>query len=586
MNILYVALPSDPTSATVWINLLGFEVGGSGFTVVDGSLDVGTMDLDDSWTHGEGPGGIQGRAEYPETEMRFNLMHIGASVDQMIADVQELGKALQRDGTIVFQEDGRSEPVFIDYVRSSIPARHRGQARSLLKLVNLLKDPDGLPIALKRHPFNRLSDVTVINAVDLTNATGDMNVHVDNPGNAPSELKLVIVNQGSDHLTQVQIGVKEEPADEFGDLYSLTPSASLAVAGANQWVRSWHEVISPTELSALSGQYRVFASMQMDGDLYAVQLRSAVSDVDVCGIESDVVWLDGRAYTAGMGEEADVDLGLVEFDDSGAALTLELWTRGDTDWLGLGNVVLMPATERLITLSSPGQRIGRYNKVTWEGTEYGGLSGSIDFTENESAILTENGDWWETPEDQLPLGIHDWNFIGHVREPTSDRQTIGTMDLYEDGMVIETTRLINKNGQIITGWDNQNRKRIVHVANGTSLYKLRVTFTASSTAGRKIRLHKVHRSYVPSVKNGESMVVDPLNRRLYIADTTGARMHPLVPDGPYPMIGPEGADLIFRFGVNGLKGIYSDADAREPLVKTGTAHGATVTGVLTPRSTH
>lgn len=586
MDILYIADPVDPTYATVWIDFLGFTPGGTGFSVVDGSLDIGDMPIEDSWLHGEGAGGVQGRAEYPESVFQCSLMHRSASMDQMVADANELGKALQRDGVIVWQPDGATSPEFIDYYRSSIPAMFRGQSRAMHKLVALLKNPDGLPLQIKRHPFNRLSDVTVINAVDLTNATGDMRVRVSNPGSAPSEMKLTVENPGSDLLTQVQVGVKEDVADEFADLYSFTPTADLTVSGANQWKRAWHYVISPSELSSLTGTYRVFVSVQIDGDLYALQLRSAVSDVDVCGIEGDVLWLDGRAYNAGMDEEADIDMGLVDFDETGAALTLELWSRSDSDFLGMGNVVLMPASSRLLTLSSPGQRQGRYNKAVWLGTEYGAISGDIEFTENESAILNEQNDYWETPEDTLPEGIHHWEFIGHVREPNAERNNVAQIDLYEDGSIIETTRLISKDNQVVTGWDGDSTKRVVHVANGSSVYKLRVTEIAGTTQGRKTRLHKIRRSFIPSVEDGESMVLDAFAQRGYLADTTGARMHPLEVEGPYVMI-PEGeSDLIFRFGVNGLKGIYLDADSREPLVKNGPTHGATVTGVLSPRVTH
>lgn len=585
-HVFYIADPADPTYATVWIDFLGYTVGGSGFTVVDGSLDIGDMPIEDVWLHGAGAGGTQARAEYPETIIQCSIMHRGASLDQMVADANELGTALQRDGVIVWQPDGATTPVFIDYYRSSIPAMFRGQSRAMMKLASLLKDPEGLPLRIKRHPFNRLSDVTVISAVPLTNATGGMRVRVSNPGSAPSELKLIVENPGSDLLTQVQVGVKDDPATEFADLYSFTPSSSTANGGANQWVRNWHEVLSPTLLSSLSGTYRVFASVAIDGDLYALQLRSAASDVETCGIQSDIIYLDGRAYPAGMGEVADIDLGLVDFDETGAALTLELWTRSDSDYLAIGNVVLMPASSQLVTLSSPGQRVGRYNKVVWLGTEYFLVSGSIDFTENESAIITVQNDYWETPEEVLPAGIHTWEFVGHVREPNGVRNVVGTIEIYEDGTEIEQTRLISKDGQVVTGWDGDQSKRLVHLSNGTSSYKLRVTMTAATLTGRKIRLHKIRRSFIPSVDNGESMVLDPLVGKAYIADTSGARMHPLEVEGPYVMVNGGESDLIFRFGANGIKGIYTDSDAREPLVQSGTSHGATITGILSPRTTH
>lgn len=588
--LFYIADPSDDTYMTKEIDFLEYVVGGSGFQVVDGVVDLGEMAVDQEFFHNPGADGAAiGSSAYYETEMSFSLLHTNTSVDNMVAAARALGQALRRGGTIVWQPEGQTDMELIDYFPSTIPQQYRGQDRAILKIVNLLKDPDGLPVRIKRHPFARLADTDAVTDAAIDNGVGNMHVAVTNPGTAPSEAKIAITipNAGA-RTTQCRIGLRSQGnLTEFESLYSFNPT--LENDGGTGWFRCWRQVITPADQTALMGSYRVLAETQADtAELYTFQLRWAMADVDPAGLANDYVFWDISDYQNGMPNPADLDLGVVTFDDTGSALTLELWCKSDgvlTQNVGnpAGTVVLMPADELYTIVSSPGMRHGRYDYEFTYGSEGTRNPTDLMVTENESVVIDQLHAYWESDARVLPQGTHIFRFAGHVRNPDATKAEIGQIQLFANGVqdTSEMTKLQGVKGHVVTGYD-ENPKGIVFVADGSSSYKVRVKQTIATGSGIHIRLHKMKRWFIPHVNNGRRMVVDAFMRRAYIADASGFRLYPLEHTA-FVTLPPGDSVLVFRLGDSGDSGVFHDADAREPLAKIVDARAGTVTITVTPR---
>lgn len=105
------------------------------------------------------PGGqtLRSRDELTLSSIRFMAEWRTIGYDAAARAVGELSRLLRKGGTLHWAPD--VETNFIDFEPSPAVAILRGQDRALHKALNLLQDPDGLPVVVRRQPYLRLPEI-------------------------------------------------------------------------------------------------------------------------------------------------------------------------------------------------------------------------------------------------------------------------------------------------------------------------------------------------------------------------------------------------------------------------------------------
>lgn len=590
MDVFYIADPTDPTYTTVLVDFLGAEAGHgvNGFTVLDGQVDFGTV-APDTLLSGVTSVDVQADLYYaPETTLRFNMLALNyTSIENLRTDILALATALNDGGVIVWQPTGQTNPLYLDFFSSPIPNLLRGQDRAMFKIIKLLQDPDGLPLEIRTHIWFRGADSVIANAVGLDDGVGNFILPLTNPGNAPSELKIELeFPDSAARVGQVMVGRRSSgDLTDFAGLYSFSPAA-ITTNMETYYKKIWRQTITPTTVEGLLGAFRVIAAIQLSGSgLYTFMLRWGTADTDPLGSTCDEVFLDSSDFAA-MSNPADVDLGLVSFDRDGSELVLELWGKSDsaTD-IAIGDAFLLPADEQLAVVSAPGFRHGFFNKTVWLGSELTKSSSTtISDQENDAVVIDVLNDYVETESQVLPAGVHIVQFLGHARNPDGAKTQVGRLQVLAGSEVDHAYLTVPKN-RVLAGYED-NPRRCIFVADGTTSYKFRVQQTAATTAGRHIRLHKLRRWFIPTAGGGRKFIIDGIAKQSWVASALNARWWPLECDGPLPFAPGGNFVLVLRSQDVAQAGVFLDADARGPLGKPVAARIMNATVTVRPRYTH
>ncbi len=445
--------------------------------------------------------------------------------------------------------------------------------------------PDGIPIEVWRQPQIELASANLLSAAAISNANlaGDELAN-NSTANMRSPAKISVKVAAAAEVAQVILGVRSKGnLTEFRTLYQFVPTTPAAITTA--WALIWSKVITPTDVQALAGRFRLFAGVKPDAAVvYHFSLRWATADIQPAGNVAEEVVLDLSDYGGGFSEFADVELGSVDFPSTAEKLRLELWARvesaGSATW---DQVTLVPADERFCIVRSPGL-VNEFARLGIRGDEMT-LSGA---TTNDDGVATLDAlnDFAETPAETLSAGIYIWQFLGKVRNKDKTRVKVGEFQIFEAAVAVATIDLFAKKGRIFTSYGNKRVKRIVFKATGAAAYKARVTYTAATSTKLDIRVRKIVRSFIPIVGNNRQFVLDGPNRTAYIADSAGKRLWPADVEGGLPDLAPDSSVIIARLGDASTAARFLDADDRGPLTMAVPDRAATLTVDVVPYGTH
>lgn len=609
-DILFIADPTDPNypwePSTVLIDLNeGDWHMAAGFGIVDDeeSFDLGALQIDPVLIS-QAPhlGATASTEDFPPVQMTIPLFLYVSDYEDARSRVLALGSALMSSGVLVWQPDGQDEPLYIDYLPSSVPALFRGQERGMWKLTQLLRDPDGYPLQLLREPGMRLAPTTLATSVSVSNSVGAGTVRLENPGNLPSPCKLTVAFPGSDaDVVQTRVSRRSgttDQLDEFETFYSQDVSAVDGSCG-NFWSKSWDVSINPTDENSLIGTYRVYCIMSFDSDTqYHLQLRWGFTSINPLANREEIRDID--ADDVGGRPLIEVYLGTVRFDRSVDRLRMQLWLKADDDGsdVTFDQVVLMPAGlgDQFITMSSPGWRHGTFGLEEWTGDDLV-LSGNADpdvrHRSNDGELMLydvdEMGTTRPTAGQTQPVGRHVVEFDGVVENVDRIAETVGELEVLKNGSLLTRRLLKSRRGELQTRYGS-DRRRIctfdVETSGGDQYafaVKQTVDAATADTHRKGIHIAKIKHSFIPQVEDGYAMVGDSAERRAYITTAAGVRYWPLRSTG-LVMLAPGVQDLVFRFGKTPPKG-WDDAYWREPLAR-GQATSAEVTVWCVPKVSH
>lgn len=585
---LYIADPADPSYATPLIDFLSFDSPADyGFNVADGSLDLGGAALEQEWVHSYGVGGILVSSFAPESELRANLMTRSDSYDNIAAAVLALARAMAAGGVIVWQPANATTAVFIDYYPSSIPALLRGQDRAMHKIIELLMDPDGFPIAIKRHPYARRPEEAAVDSVSVSNGLNAGAVKATNSGSAPSETRIEIaIPSGGADVVQARVGIRSGGnVDEF--VASLANfSISTIRDPDNGWRKLWEKTISPSDETALIGNYRVYAVASFGtDDIYEVRLHWGWSNTDPLGNVGDELTFD--TTSVGTSQDVEVDLGEVRFERGSGQLVLQAWGRsefgGSINW---SRGILMPTSDQLITVSVPGQRHGRFDYEVYRGDELleRDEPPPYELTDSGVLILSEQNQTGSMPLSagiQLPAGRHVVDMRGHVRNLDRIRTKVGELQVLEEGSVIKANPIRALKGEIRRQYGRDDPLRVQFDANGSSRYSWRANYTEATDEDRSIGVAALRRYFVPTLKSGLKFVIDALEETVYVADSGGVRVWPAHASS-LPKLAAGDSAVVVRLG-DRTPLAYDTIDFREPLTEIVGARAANLSVVINPR---
>lgn len=590
MTTLYFADPSDPTHATVGLDLNGLAAGDpTGFQLI--GLDWGDVDPEVTW-HSDGtvPGAEQIRNHPGPVEAQLTLLGDFTSTDYetLLDAYQTLGAFFDSEGVLVWQPDGQTFPRYIDTYPSPIPALFRGTDRQGLRILEQLLD-EGYSFSLWRHPYPRRDAVTLLSATVLSNAVGDNVAVFTNPGTAPSEARLEIaVPDASAWVTQARVGVRSGESSEFAASLS-----GYAISGASTvqdyWTTIHRQVLTPADPDAFAGTYRVVATMTLADDVFHVELHHGATEDDgqpLANVNDEAV-LDAEEVS--NYPQVEVDLGLVTYDPDSPSLVIELhaYSEGDTDMGDWGSVYLIPADEGAFIYSSPGYRTGTFGRTVYRGTLLELAGSGESFADDDDFLLTETGDTAEvkpTAGQTLPAGIHVIRFSGAVKNRDRVKTKVGELQVIQNGVELHHIPLKSRKGRVSVFY-GAHRRREIHfrAPNSTDTWRFVVERTTTDDfpviRGEALRYH-----YIPRVNDGRRFVIDAGTRETRLEEPTGARIASLRATG-LPYLQPGEGALAVTIGEQATFG-YATVDDRMVLPQIQDAQEVEVTLTVVPRDLH
>lgn len=591
MTTLYFADPSDATHQTVGLDLNGLAAGDpTGFQIL--ALDWGDIDPEVTWhTDGSVPGAEQVRNHPGPVTARITLLgdFVGTDYETLLDTYRTLAQFMDSEGVLVWQPDGQSYMSYIDTYPSPIPALFRGTEKQGMRLIEQLLDK-GYEFEIWRHPYPRRDPVTLLNGTTLSNAVGDNVATFTNPGSAPSEARLEIaVPDTGAWVTQVRVGMRAGDSTEFqADLSGYAITTSQVVQ--NFWRRIDRQTITPADPEAFAGTYRVVATMQLNEDIFHLQLHHGSSldnDQPLANVNEEIV-LDAEEIASYP--MVEVDLGFVTYDASSPELILEIhaYSEGDADMGAWGDVYLLPADEGNFIYSSPGWRAGTFGREIFKGDPLLNISGSAEFTDDDDVILYANGDTAEvrpTAGHTEAEGIHVLSFRGNCTNRDRTKVKLGELQLYKNGSLENQVRLLARRGRVTTYYGGI-RPRAIHfrVTDTGDLWRFVVERTVPEEDISRIRIENLQHAYIPRVFDGRRFVADAGTRECRLEEADGDRIASLRATG-LPYLPPGEGALAITIGEQ-TGHAYANVDERMPLPQIQTAQQAEVTLTVTPRDLH
>lgn len=551
---LWIADPDDPnypdapTTALVDLNPVGCNPSGVyGFVLMDApspalgaprrSLSLASLIRDGSRQAGQ---------SHDNAPLTYRLGFKGdpdSDFSQIVAAARELSEALLAGGVLAWQVPGMTEPLFYDFEPSGVPNHFHGQTGGLYRLARKLLDVDGLEVVFDAYPWPRLPEAT--DTGDVSNNTLAQHTTVVSTGNVSGEARHRIAPDG-DFMGWLAVGIKARgnisewatwyardastwvlhtDADPVVDTEAMNDEAvevDFADAEFNAWrFRDPRTVTDPT---AVEGKHRVWVRARAAGSgersLFRVQPRLGFATTDLVQKVGQRWPMDWRNVPVGQLEYIWFDCGLVSIPAGVGVTNIDIWAErleGEQS-LRFDQVVLMPADEYEAVGAVPGFRMGRWGKQEWNAEELDGTGVLRDGTYR----LNADGEKAFTPDVLLPAGVHAAKFRGVMREPKDPTITEGPNPtsnvlgkvsvIATDSMAVETVRAVMN----IRNHKNRQQDRRVKelqfevtgadVADGT-VFRVEVEQTADTLEGRAIRVIELEASMVPTVPEGDVIVL-------------------------------------------------------------------------------
>ena len=591
MTIFYFADPTDPTHATVGLDLNGLAAGDpTGFQIL--SIDWGDIDPEITWhTDGSVPGAEQVRNHPGPVEARITLLgdFVGTDYETLRDTYRTLAQFLDSEGVLVWHPDEQAFPSYIDTYPSPIPGLFRGTERQGLRLFEQLIDK-GYEFAVWRHPYPRRDPVVLLNGVVKSNAVGDNVATFTNPGTAPSEARLEIaVPDPSAWVSQVRVGFRSGDSSEFQTQNNLSGYAiTTSQVVRNWWKRIDRQKLTPADPEAFAGTYRVLATMQFDDDIYHLELHHGATldnDQPLANVNGEFILDAEEVFSYPF---VEVDLGLVTYDATSPELVLEIWaySEGDTDMGAWGNVYLLPVDEGNFIYSSPGFRVGVFGRTIFRD-DLLEIDGDATRDDDGDVVLHSDGDAAEArPSEghEEAEGIHVLVFRGSCTNRLRSKLKIGELQLYQNDNLLHTIRLLARRGRVTTYYGSMRRRDIhFRVTDPTDLWRFRVEKT-SGQANTRIRIESLRHHYIPRVFDGRRFVADAGTRECRLEEADGDRIASLRATG-LPYLAPGDGALAITIGEQAQHG-YATVDDRMTIPLIQEAQEVEITLTVTPRDLH
>lgn len=580
MSRLYWADPSDPTHATIGLDLDDLDATG----IIVRRIDWGTIAKDLSWyTGGDVPGGEQIRAHPGPVLGELEIFADLDDLETLLETYQLFGQFLESEAVLVWQPTGVSVPRYFDTYASDVPALWRG-----VQSQGAFLDPGGLDqdyvVRFWHHPYPRRDPVTLLDGVTLSNAVGDNVATFTNPGSALSEARLEIEVPGSEWITQIRVGFRHGDSDEFAaDLSGYTLTETTVV---DSWRVIDRHVLTPAEPENFVGTYRVVATVRLEEDVFHFQLyHGATRDEDQpLGEPNEEVIYDATDLT-NFAPFVELELGLVTYDAESPDLVIELhaWSEGSANVTEWGDVYLIPADDGAFVYRSPGYGSGVGGEV-FKG-ELFDLSGGANLNDDDAVILDTVGATAEakpTAGRTLAVGPHILSFRGSAHNRSRDRRKLAEMRVEKNGSTDHAIGIHSKRGRPVTYYGGELSRRIdFRVTNTSDVYEFLVEEIEATSPLRWTKVAAISHRYVAPITDGRRLAVDAGTRRARIEDPDGARIAALRATG-LPFLEPGPGALAILAGEIATAG-YSHVDERGVLPKIDTATQVLVTLVVTPR---
>lgn len=632
MNVLFIADPDDvnypdsPTTALV--DLAELDAGSATGFGLTGELDLGDASLDTVFLEAHpAPGAIAASSRHPVKQMTVPIQASFATMDDYLAAARDLAKALLEGGVMVWQPEGATDPVYIDFYPSPPPGFVRGQERGLFKFAKLLMEPDGAPLTIRRHPlFRRPRQAAMSPATQtVTNEVGGREILVSNPGNALGQAIVTVTPEAGADIAQVRIGRRSKGnLTEFATIYAaeieagtlyggaVGDTSSVAEAGGSggnvarvsftniqTMARRARVIFDPTDNRALRGTYRVYARLAPSGasdpSEFRVQARWGTATTDPLAQSNDVVPLDfgdvdNPTYV-------DVDLGYVMCQGGVDVLVIDLWAARDdgTASLDLDALFLVPADEQFLTASIPGFRYGSWGRERWKGDELEGTGTVRQDTmrlnaTDETAVTPPAGGF------SLTQGVHLVEARVVLRNTSTNkvREEWGRVEVLDDSVTPGTVTNVRKSVKLKTRKNRRDTRRSrrlrfeVTAADITAgrKFRFRVRFTkAAPPSGSKIIVRSIRHRFQQPISETYPLVIDGTERRAYGKQGSSVAF-PVMIEGTFLELPPGDSILIVSCGDLPRSPAYDDIDEREPLPRSIKTRSCSVSIDVIPRSTH
>lgn len=573
VNQLKLDIVDDVTLASV-MNLNGADDGATtGFAVLNLSWGVLTP-RNDFIDQSPYPGAALALSQDQLVDVQASFLVKGTSAENLRDQVALLATYIRKGMTLRYKPDTASTYRYVRTFPGSRAPLLRGDDLDALNVLDEYVSIE-FPVAFKRWPYFFRPSVALFTdtAVSYTAPTVQATVSSDMP--SPAKLRVQLDDAGAE-MVDVLWGLKSGVQSDLNEFAAMCYQALPGTTRNNsQWVKDWGVTITPSSGKALAGTYLVvariaFQNQSLDTGGY-VQLKYAQTTSGPAGLSAEAVFLDTSDLdNADLNNDCEIPLGHVTFDEHAPGLTIEGWSKHvPITWKSL---VLVPVDELSGRYTSPGAvGLRQFSPLVWLGSDLD-LVGSASLNADYEVKLGHSTDKTKTGTFNLPTGIHVATFVGHIENPNGNKQRIGSFKLYKN-TVLQRSARINTEGRRRLTYNHRYPPAAISwkVTNAADNWELKVEYDLdeTTTGYPRIFVDRLVVGFVPTISDGNSIVVDGMTRQEWIGTAT-QRYWPVSQRGPYLELQKGRNLLLIRAGKFYDSG-YDKVSTKGPLLRANTS---------------